>query len=237
MVLQRSDKYEAGVIRSVHQMEGNIQPMSDLYPIFTDIYGRSVIVIGGGRIAERKVAALLEAGGRVTVISPTFTDPLIRLGETGQIQLIKRSYREGDLEGAWLVIAATGDEQVNRTIHREAQTKQIFCNVVDVPDLCSFQVPAVIRRGSLQIAVSTGGLSPALARQIRLKLQDEYGEHYELFLAGLGELRFYYKQKYPGNQKRRAELLEGFINTDALDWLRRGDNEQFRQLVNEWKER
>jgi len=211
--------------------------MSQLYPILTDLNERKVVVVGGGNVAQRKVQSLLACQAQVTLISPQFTKTLEKWAQAGDIQLLQRPYQSGDLEGAWLVIAATGEEQVNREILREANEKHIFCNVVDVPELCSFQVPAVVNRGDLQIAVSTGGASPALAKQIRKELQQEYAEHYESFLKGLRDLREHFKVKYPDDQPRRAELLEGFVNSEALELLRQGKKDRFQQLLDDWKQR
>ena len=214
-----------------------MQDMSQLYPLFADVADRTVLVIGGGHVAERKVLALLESGAQVTVVSPELTENLAELHSDGRIEVCRCGYQKGDLAGAWLVIAATDDEQINRQIFAEANERHIFCNVVDRPELCSFQVPAVVRRGDLQIAVSTSGTSPVLAKLIRQQLQEKYSEHYEIFLVKLGELRDHYKKKYPDNQSRRAELLEEFVNSEALDLLQQGKVDEFQALLNEWKNR
>ncbi|MCK5271509.1 MAG: bifunctional precorrin-2 dehydrogenase/sirohydrochlorin ferrochelatase [Sedimentisphaerales bacterium] len=211
--------------------------MSTMYPLFADVADRAVLVIGGGHVAERKVLGLLESGAQITVVSPELTKKLAELHADGQIEVCRCDYQRGDLAGAWLVIAATDDEQINRQIFTEANERHIFCNVVDRPELCSFQVPAVVRRGDLQIAVSTSGTSPILAKLIRQQLQKEYGKHYEIFPAKLGELRAHYKKKYPDNQSRRGELLEEFVNSEALDLLQQGKFDDFQALLNEWKDR
>ncbi len=214
-----------------------MQDMSQLYPLFADVTDRTVLVVGGGHVAERKVLGLLESGAQITVVSPELTEKLAELHSDGQIEVCRCDYQKGDLAGAWLVIAATNDEQVNQQIFTEANERHIFCNVVDRPELCSFQVPAVVRRSDLQIAVSTSGTSPILAKLIRQQLQKEYGKHYEILPAKLGELRDHYKKKYPDNQSRRAELLEEFINSEALDLLQQGKNDDFQALLNKWKDR
>ena len=211
--------------------------MNQLYPLFADIADRAVLVIGGGHVAERKVLGLLESGAQITVVSPELTEKLAELHSDGQIEVCRCDYQKGDLAGAWLVIAATNDEQVNQQIFTEANERHIFCNVVDRPELCSFQVPAVVRRGDLQIAVSTSGTSPILAKLIRQQLQKEYSKHYEIFLAKLGELRDHYKKQYPDNQLRRGELLEEFVNSEALDLLQHGKVDEFQALLDEWKNR
>lgn len=205
------------------------------YPLFADMNGRCVVVVGGGQVAERKVHALRECGAAVVVVSPEVTDALDRLAQAGQIACQLRCYRHGDLEGAWLVIAATGDTAVNRQVWTEANQRRIFCNVVDVPEMCSFIVPAVVRRGALEIAISTRGVSPALAKRIRQTLEKEFGPAYETLLAALENLREAVRQKYPGDQKKRAEILEGFVNSPALELLQQGRQREFEEILSEWR--
>ena len=211
--------------------------MSRLYPVFANIAGRKVVVVGGGQVAQRKVLGLLKCRAHVVVISPELTGEMAQLRDRGLIEVLNRPYQKGDLEGAWLVIAATGDEQVNQQVFDEANEKGIFCNVVDVPNLCSFQVPSVVRRGDLQIAISTSGASPALAKHIRKQLQEEFGKHYEPFLTALSELRTGLKNKYPNDQPRRAAILEEFVNSSAIDLLRQGKLDKFQHLLDDWKNR
>jgi len=211
--------------------------MSQLYPIFADVSGRKVLVVGGGHVAERKVEALLEAGGQVVLISPELTGRLADLGARSMIDCHQRRYEKGDLEGAWLVVAACDDADINERIFSDANEERIFCNVVDQPERCSFQVPAVVRRQALQIAISTGGASPALAKKIRVQLQKEFGECYVIFLETLEELRRHVKKKYPQDQKKRAAILEEFVNSQALDRLRQGETELYHQLLQESKRR
>jgi len=211
--------------------------MSRLYPVFANIEGRKVVVVGGGPVAQRKVSSLLKCRACVVVISPELTGEMAQLRDRGLIEVLNRPYQKGDIEGAWLVIAATGDELVNQQVFDEANEKGIFCNVVDVPDLCSFQVPSVVRRGDLQIAISTSGASPALAKHIRKQLQEEFGKHYEPFLTALSELRTGLKNKYPNNQPRRAAIMEEFVNSSAIDLLRHGKLDEFEHLLDDWKDR
>lgn len=209
--------------------------MSSLYPLFADVAGRKVVVVGGGAVAERKVQALLASKADVVVISPALTEKLVELHDRGQVEVHQRPYRPGDLADAWLVIAATGDEHVNRQVFAEAKQNRVFCNVVDEPGLCSFHVPSLVRRGDLQIAISTGGVSPALAKHLRRQLAEQFGEHYETFLEAARQLREHVKRKYPLDQSRRAEILHGFIDADGLAMLRTGQTQQFQQLLEEWK--
>ena len=211
--------------------------MGHLYPIFANVTGRKVVVVGGGVVAHRKVLVLLESGAKVSLVGPELTEELARLQKDGMIEVFAREYQNGDLEGAWFVIAATDCDQVNRQDFAEAEKLRIFCNVVDEPELCSFQVPSVVNRGDLQIAISTRGASPALAKHLRRQLQEEFGEYYKLFLDSLRQLRKHLKNKYPDDQPRRAEILEGFVNSEALDFLRHGKSNDFQQLLNDWKNR
>ncbi len=211
--------------------------MARLYPIYVSLAGRKVVVIGGGKVAERKVESLLGCGAAVEVISPEVTEVLAGWEREGQVRIHRRGFEAGDTSGAWLVIAASGEEEVNRQVFEEAERGGIFCNVVDETSLCSFQVPAVVQRGSMQIAISTGGASPALAKRLRKELEEEFGPWHETFLAGLSELRAHIKAKYPSDQGKRAEIFEGFVNSEALEWLREGDEAEYRKILEEWKEK
>ncbi|RUM87535.1 MAG: bifunctional precorrin-2 dehydrogenase/sirohydrochlorin ferrochelatase [Thermodesulfatator sp.] len=158
-------------------------------PIFCDIRGKSVVVIGGGRVAERKIKNLLDAGARVTVISPETTSNLSDMIRQGLVNHRCRNYVPGDLDGAWLVIAATDDKKVQDAVFQESQERQIFCNVVDEPRVCSFIVPSTVRRNELCFAVSTGGKSPALAKALRKRLERQFGPEWGTFVSLLGRLR------------------------------------------------
>jgi precorrin-2 dehydrogenase/sirohydrochlorin ferrochelatase len=140
------------------------------YPVFIDVRDRRCVVIGGGHEGEGKALKLLECGARVVVISPEVADGVRELAEVGKVDWIQREYRPGDLEGAFIAIAATNNNQVNRQIAQEAEQRNVLLNVVDVTHLCTFIAPAVVKRGEVTVAVSTGGASPALARKFREEL-------------------------------------------------------------------
>ena len=144
-------------------------------PIFLDVTGRECVVVGGGEVAARKVEALLEAGARVTVVSPRLSPPLKALVARGLVTHIAREYERGDIRGCVLVYAATDDPKLHRELAAEARALGIPINVVDVPELCTFISPAVVNRGELQIAISTGGASPAFAARLRRALEDQFG--------------------------------------------------------------
>ena len=161
----------------------------DYFPICLQVAGRSCIVIGGGRVAERKVKSLLAYGARVNVISPELTDELVLLQKQEQIDWLDRPYREGDLGGAFLVIAATDDPVVQDQVFGEAEKNNTLLNVADVPDRCNFILPATARSGDLSISVSTAGKSPALAGKLRREIEGLFGPEYGVLLDVLGDLR------------------------------------------------
>jgi len=163
--------------------------INEYFPIFLNLKDKLCLVIGGGKVAERKVENLLKTGAKVKIISPEVTPSLKRLVEEGKIEWERRVYKKGDLNSAWLVIAATNDPKAQKEIYKEAEEKHIFCNVVDVPELCSFIVPSTIKRGLLTIAISTSGVSPAVARRLRETLEEIIGEEYNLYLELMKNLR------------------------------------------------
>ena len=159
------------------------------FPINLDVRGKPAVVVGGGAVAARKCSALLDAGAHVTVIAPRLNSSLTEMSEKGGILHVAREFAPGDLAGAFLVFAATDSPLVNRTVAEEAKARNILADIADAPELGSFTLPAVMRRGDLQIAVSTGGKSPALARLIREQLEALYGPEYGAALELLGKLR------------------------------------------------
>jgi len=150
--------------------------------ICVDMSGRRCLIIGGGAVAERKVATLLELGARVEIVSPRLTPDLERWGRDGSICCRKRLYRGGDLLGKEFVFVATSDAALNRSVAAAAQSLKIWVNAADDPDNCDFILPSIMRRGALIVAVSTGGGSPALARLIREELEDHLSEDYGTML-------------------------------------------------------
>ena len=164
-----------------------------------DLEGRSALVVGGGRVAREKVEGLLECGARVTVVAPEIDPALDRTG----VELVRRDYRTTDLDGRFLVVAATSTEDVNRRVFREAEARGLLCNVVDVPDLCSFILPAVHRQGPIAVAVSTGGASPALAQRLRDDVAEVVGPRHAALAGELRALRPWAKERYPTYEARR----------------------------------
>lgn len=169
------------------------------YMACLDLEGRSCLVVGGGPIALEKASGLLECGAQVTVVAPEVTDGVRAL----HIEILERRYSSSDLDGRFLVVAATSDTELNRRVHGDAEARSLLCNVVDVPELCSFILPAVHRQGSLAIAVSTGGASPALAQRIRCELAARYGPDYAELARALRALRPWAKGRFATYEERR----------------------------------
>jgi precorrin-2 dehydrogenase / sirohydrochlorin ferrochelatase len=181
---QKRRKSSHTVRTAVTEESCNLRP--DYYPAFLNLSGKKCVVVGGGKVAERKISALVRAGACVDVISPDLTAPLEKFRSSGTINHVGREFKKGDLEGAFLAIAATSNEKVNRAVSCEAP---FLVNVVDVPELCNFIVPAVVERGPLTIAVSTGGASPAMAAEVRRELELLYGNEIGRYLTFLRKLR------------------------------------------------
>ena len=191
-------------------------------PIFIEISGRRCIVIGGGEIAERKTRSLLGVDADVTVVSPALTAGLADLAARGAIRHLARVYQAGDLDGAVLAFEASGDPAAQRAAVAEAHTCGALINVADAPELCGFIAPAVVRRGALQIAISSGGASPALARKVREELEDRFGPEYESILDLLAAAR-QWLQARESDLNARARLLTELVASDLRECLERRD--------------
>lgn len=163
--------------------------MANLFPMFLKLEGRNCLVVGAGKVGEPKIASLIGTGARIKVVSSGATERVEGWHRDGQIVLEKRPFATTDLEGIFLVIAATNSPKSNGFVFREAKRRGVLCNVVDDPVRCDFFYPAVVRRGRLQIAISTAGLSPALAQRLRRELESQFSEEYEVWLEELGEYR------------------------------------------------
>jgi precorrin-2 dehydrogenase / sirohydrochlorin ferrochelatase len=194
------------------------------YPAILDLSGRTALVVGAGSVGEGKVRGLLAAGANVRVVSLDATDAVRRWADEARIELRLGSYEEDDLEGCFLVVAATQDNDTNVRVFEHAEARRMLCNVVDVPRLCNFILPSIMRRGDLAIAVSTAGASPALARRIRLALEQWYGDEYDVALELLGSLREEAKTRYPDPGDRKV-LFERMVYSGFVDMVRAGDVE------------
>jgi siroheme synthase-like protein len=194
--------------------------------------GRKCLVVGGGEIGLEKVEGLLACDGQVTLVSPSAVPALEQLAAEGSITWEARSYRAEDLEGSFLAIAATGDTDINIRVYEDAEKRAMLVNVVDVPPLCNFILPAIFRSGPLAVAISTAGASPALAKRIKNQIADEYGEPYAKLAELLNEARGWAKGSLPTYQDRKA-FFESIVNgePDPVELLRQGDERAVRDLI------
>jgi len=167
----------------------------NIYPISLCIDDKQCVVIGGGKVAERKVCSLIDSKAKVKVVAPEITPYLRRLVAKKQIAYANKKFSDSDISGAFLVIGATDNQSVNKKISEAALRKNILVNIVDVSELCNFFVPACVRRGDLSISISTSGKSPALAREIRKQIEKDYGPGYARLLRELGRVRELIKSK------------------------------------------
>jgi len=197
--------------------------MRKLYPMMVDLTGKRCLVVGGGRVAERKVALLVECGADVEVVSPAATARLTSLAEERRIRLRRRLIRPQDLIGAFLVAVATDDHQVNRDVADRVRRAGGLVNVADDLEACTFLVPSVVRRGELTIAISTGGGSPALAKKLRQRLEETIGPEYEAFLAALRTLRERAHHAIADPAERQA-IYRRAVESDLFEEAARGDS-------------
>ncbi|WP_456371061.1 precorrin-2 dehydrogenase/sirohydrochlorin ferrochelatase family protein [Thermodesulfatator atlanticus] len=204
--------------------------MAKYYPIFLKIEQKTCVVVGGGKVACRKIKSLLEAGARVRVIAPHVIDEIAKMAEEGRVELLKRPYKKGDLKGAVLVYAATDDPKVQEEVFSEAEELGIFCNVVDKPRLCSFIVPSLVKRGRLQLAISTSGASPALARRLREQLEQEFGPEYEEYLELMAKWREEILARDLSEEERRR-IFEHLVLAPVPLWLKRGERHHVKSLA------
>jgi len=204
--------------------------MNAYYPLFADLAGRRCVVVGGGMVAQRKVTTLLRFGAKVTVVSPTVTQRLRRYAVRGTIRYVARRFRPTDLRGAWLVYAATDDERINERVSRTAQQQRIFTNVVDQPPLCSFIAPAIMKRGELVIAISTGGASPTVAKRLRREFERTIGTKYAELLRLLNSLRPIAKRKLPSYDDRKR-YFDRLVRGRTFAFIRRGKTAAARRVA------
>ena len=190
--------------------------MTNLFPMFLKLNDRSALVVGAGKVGEPKIAGLLETGARIRVVAIEATLAVREWAREGKIQLELRPYRSTDLEDVFLAVVATSSRTLNERIYGEAQARRVLCNVVDVPDLCDFFYPSIVRRGDLQIAVSTAGQSPSLAQKIRQQLEKQFGPGYAAWVADLGETR---KLILASDLEReqKLELLHSLASREAAE--------------------
>jgi precorrin-2 dehydrogenase / sirohydrochlorin ferrochelatase len=184
-----------------------------LFPAFLKLAGRPCVVVGAGSVAVSKVTSLLECGAQVTVVAPRADAIIEQLAATRKLRWLPRKFAANDLARAFLVIAATSDPSVNRAVFHEAQSRGILCNSVDDPPNCDFYFPAVVRRGPLQIAISTSGESPALAQRIRVEIEESLRESLGDWVEEIGEARREILASLPASDARQ-KLLHRLAHTD-----------------------
>jgi siroheme synthase-like protein len=204
--------------------------MKTYYPIFLDIENREVVLVGGGAVCARKAETVLRYGARVTIVAPTFTEEIEAWGRDGRVTLRRKRYDHGDLEGATIVFASTDDATVNEQIAHDCRARRIPVNVADDLSLCEFIVPAVIENGSVQVAVSTGGKSPALARMLKRDLQRVIGPEYTEVNDLLGALRDDAKSALPTDADRKA-FFDDLLAAGILEMLRAGKTKEAYETI------
>ena len=189
--------------------------MSSLFPMFVKLEGKRCLVVGAGRVGEPKIGGLIDTGACVHVIAFEASDAVKAWAQAGKIRLELRAFSVGDLDGALLAVVATASRALNGSIYREAQRRGVLCNVVDDPEYCDFYYPAVVRRGDLQIAISTNGQSPSLAQKLRQQLERQFGPGYARWIAELGETR---RLVLASNldPNRKSALLHSLASREAV---------------------
>ncbi len=194
--------------------------------------GRRCLVVGGGDVGLEKVEGLLACDGRVTLVAPEAHPDLAALAHEGSITWEQREYEPGDLEGAFMAIAATDDTDVNIRVFEDAERRAMLVNVVDVPPLCNFILPAIVRTGPLAIAISTAGASPALAKRMKREIGELFGEQYAQLATMLNDARGWAKATLPTYQDRK-EFFESIVNgdPDPVELLRAADTGAVRDLI------
>lgn len=200
------------------------------YPIYIDIEERDVVIIGGGTVCARKAETMMKYGARVTVVSPEFTEEIEQWEREGKLVLKRKHYQDADLQGANIVIASTDNQHVNEQIAADCRRRKIPVNVVDVTPLCEFIVPAIIEKGSIQIAVSTGGKSPAVARTLKEDLQRSIGPEYAEANDVLGTLREGAKATLPTDVDRKR-FFDGILDRGILEMLRGGRRREAYEAI------
>jgi precorrin-2 dehydrogenase/sirohydrochlorin ferrochelatase len=190
--------------------------VTDLFPMFLKLAGKQCLVVGAGNVGEPKIGGLLETGARIRVVSPDASAAVREWAREGKIDLELRAFSPGDLDGTFLAIVATNSRTLNERVYQEAQRRGVLCNVVDVPDLCDFFYPAVVRRGDLQIAISTAGQSPSLAQKIRQQLEKQFGPAYAAWVTELGETRRLILASALEKQ-RKSDLLHSLASREAFE--------------------
>src|SRR3954451_16461811 len=209
-----------------------------LYIACLRLSGRACLVVGGGDVGLEKVEGLLACDGDVTVVSPDAVPTLAEYAREGSIRWERREFRDSDLDGRFLASAATSITDVNISVYEGAERRAMLCNVVDVPPLCNFILPAIVRSGPLAIAISTAGASPALAKRLKREIAATYGEPYARLAVILNDARGWAKATLPTYQDRK-EFFEGIVNgdPDPVELIKQGREVELQRLIEQHKER
>jgi precorrin-2 dehydrogenase / sirohydrochlorin ferrochelatase len=190
--------------------------VTSLFPMFLKLAEKHCLVVGAGKVGEPKIGSLIDTGARIHVVAIAASDTVREWADAGKIQLDLRAFSEEDLDGKFLAVVATASNNLNELIYREANRRGVLCNVVDVPDYCDFFYPAVVRRGDLQIAISTAGKSPSLAQKLRQQLERQFGPGYAEWLEQLGETRRLILAS-DLDKERKLELLHSLASREAFE--------------------
>jgi len=207
--------------------------VSRTLPVFFKLEGRPCLVVGGGNIAWEKTERLLDAGAEVTMVAPDIAEAPSRL-KSADVRYVRRGYRAGDIDGHVLVIAATDDPGVQRSVFDDARGRGTPVNVVDQPDLCDFIFGAILRRGDLQIAVSTGGRFPLLASKLRDRLLDVFPFETASAIEELGRVRDEVRKETAGDIPRLREILGNLLTPEIVQLIERGDIDTLRERIRAW---
>ena len=200
------------------------------YPIFVELEGKTVLVVGGGNVAQRKIENLLHFGASIQIISRELTHKIKQLVEANKIQHIGDEFRDEHLDSVFLVIAATDDKQLNKKISESSRKRHMLINAVDQPADCNFIVPSIVNRGDLLIAITTSGKSPALAKKIREQLEAQFGNEYEVFLTLMSRLR---KEilSMGLSQNENSRIFHEIVDSDILKFLAQDDWEGVESVL------
>lgn len=204
-----------------------------VYPIYlTRLHEKKTVLIGGNHEAERKAGELLERDAKLTIISPELSDKLLTLAEENKVEWIQRRYREGDLNGAFLVIVAEFEGNENSRIYKEAEERGILVNVMDDIPHANFSFGSIVKRGPLTISISTSGAAPTLAVRLRQRFEQEFGEEYDMFLTLMQKLREPMSRHYHEFETRKNLWYE-LIDSDVLDLFRENRTEEGIERIRE----
>ena len=190
--------------------------MINLFPMFMRLAGEQCLVVGAGKVGEPKIGGLIDTGARIHVVAIAASGQVRDWAEAGKIELELRAFSSSDLDGKFLAVVATASRSLNELVYREAQQHGVLCNVVDVPELCDFFYPAVVRRGDLQIAISTAGQSPSLAQKLRQQLERQFGEGYTTWVEQLGATRRLVLAS-DLDKETKGELLHSLASREAFE--------------------